>query len=104
MDSGMGRLGSWHYIRHFLLLWSGKLHNYFYQGNVSAIRKMDIYSNYVSTEFLCFFLLLFFFAIQVSSNCTSFAVHDEFLLLTTHAHTLRCISLLPTSQGGSQSL
>ena len=45
----------------------------------------------------------FFFPIQVSSNCTSFAVHDEFLLLTTHAHTLRCISLLPTSQGGSQS-
>lgn len=56
MDSGMGRLGSWHYIRHFLLLWSGKLHNYFYLGNVSPIRKLDIYSNYVSTEFLCFFL------------------------------------------------
>ncbi|XP_020621181.1 elongator complex protein 1-like isoform X1 [Orbicella faveolata] len=36
---------------------------------------------------------------EVSSNCTSFAVHDEFLLLTTHAHTLRCISLLPTTRG-----
>ncbi|KAJ7339625.1 hypothetical protein OS493_006030 [Desmophyllum pertusum] len=36
---------------------------------------------------------------EVCSNCTSFAVHDEFLLLTTHAHTLRCISLLPTTRG-----
>ncbi|XP_067016133.1 elongator complex protein 1-like [Acropora muricata] len=36
---------------------------------------------------------------EVSSNCTSFAVHDEFILLTTHAHTLRCISLLPDSRG-----
>lgn len=36
---------------------------------------------------------------EVASNCTSFAVHDEFLLLTTHAHTLRCISLLPTTRG-----
>ncbi|XP_068740348.1 elongator complex protein 1-like [Montipora capricornis] len=36
---------------------------------------------------------------EVSSNCTSFAVHDEFVLLTTHAHTLRCISLLPDTRG-----
>jgi len=36
---------------------------------------------------------------EVCSNCTSFAVHDEFLLLTTHAHALRCISLIPTSRG-----
>lgn len=36
---------------------------------------------------------------EVASNCSSFAVHDEFLLLTTHAHTLRCISLLPTTRG-----
>ncbi|XP_078368242.1 elongator complex protein 1-like isoform X2 [Oculina patagonica] len=36
---------------------------------------------------------------EVSSNCTSFTVHDEFLLLTTHAHTLRCISLLPSTRG-----
>ena len=38
----------------------------------------------------------------MSSNCTSFAVHDEFLLLTTHTHTLRCISLLPTTRGRTQ--
>ncbi|EDO37251.1 predicted protein [Nematostella vectensis] len=36
---------------------------------------------------------------EVATNCTSFAVHDEFLLLSTHAHTCRCISLLPSSQG-----
>lgn len=74
---------------------------YFYQVNDSEVRKTEIYGNHVPTEFLC--SSFFVFAIQVSSNCTSFAVHDEFLLLTTHAHTLRCISLLPTSQGGSQS-
>ncbi|XP_077988781.1 elongator complex protein 1-like isoform X3 [Glandiceps talaboti] len=30
---------------------------------------------------------------EVASNCTSFAVHQEFLLLTTHSHTCRCVSL-----------
>ncbi|XP_071964263.1 elongator complex protein 1-like [Antedon mediterranea] len=30
---------------------------------------------------------------DVANNCTSFTVHDEFLLLTTHSHTCRCISL-----------
>ncbi|XP_041368137.1 putative elongator complex protein 1 [Gigantopelta aegis] len=29
--------------------------------------------------------------VEFASNCTSFAIHDEFLLLTTLAHTLRCI-------------
>ncbi|XP_046559311.1 LOW QUALITY PROTEIN: putative elongator complex protein 1 [Haliotis rubra] len=29
---------------------------------------------------------------EIASNCTSFAVHDEFLLLTTLSHTCRCIS------------
>lgn len=29
--------------------------------------------------------------IEVASNCTSFAIHDEFLLLTTLSHTVRCI-------------
>ena len=29
---------------------------------------------------------------EVASNCTSFSVHDEFLLLTTLTHTCRCIS------------
>ena len=64
--------------------------------------SVNIYGNHVLTELMCFCFC--FFPIQVSSNCTSFAVHDEFLLLTTHAHTLRCISLLPTTRGGSQSL
>ncbi|XP_072037766.1 putative elongator complex protein 1 [Amphiura filiformis] len=30
---------------------------------------------------------------EVASDCTSFLVHDEFLLLTTHSHTCRAISL-----------
>ncbi|XP_071794308.1 elongator complex protein 1-like isoform X2 [Asterias amurensis] len=30
---------------------------------------------------------------EFMSNCTSFAVHDEYLLMTTHSHTCRCISL-----------
>ncbi|XP_067666360.1 elongator complex protein 1-like [Haliotis asinina] len=29
---------------------------------------------------------------EIASNCTSYAVHDEFLLLTTLSHTCRCIS------------
>ncbi|XP_013379508.1 elongator complex protein 1 [Lingula anatina] len=29
---------------------------------------------------------------EVASNCTSFAIHESFLLLTTLSHTLRCIS------------
>ena len=29
---------------------------------------------------------------EVSNNCTSFGVHNDFLLLTTHSHTCRCIS------------
>ncbi|KAK7492537.1 hypothetical protein BaRGS_00016203 [Batillaria attramentaria] len=29
---------------------------------------------------------------EVASNCTSFAVHGEFLLLTTLSHTVRCIN------------
>ncbi|EGV92490.1 elongator complex protein 1 isoform X1 [Cricetulus griseus] len=41
---------------------------------------------------------------EVASNITSFAVCDEFLLLTTHAHTCQCFSLkdasLKTLQAG----
>ncbi|XP_064620717.1 putative elongator complex protein 1 isoform X2 [Lineus longissimus] len=45
---------------------------------------------------------------EVASNCTSFAVHDEFLLLATHAHTCRCIHRttkvrdLPTLSDGKE--
>eukprot|EP00062_Callorhinchus_milii_P020598 gi/632976428/ref/XP_007904788.1/ PREDICTED: elongator complex protein 1 isoform X3 [Callorhinchus milii] len=35
--------------------------------------------------------------IEVASNMTSFIVHDEFLLFTTHSHTCRCLSLKDTS-------
>uniref|UniRef100_A0A4W3IAW3 Elongator complex protein 1 n=1 Tax=Callorhinchus milii TaxID=7868 RepID=A0A4W3IAW3_CALMI len=35
--------------------------------------------------------------IEVTSNMTSFIVHDEFLLFTTHSHTCRCLSLKDTS-------
>uniref|UniRef100_A0A8C4N924 Elongator complex protein 1 n=1 Tax=Equus asinus asinus TaxID=83772 RepID=A0A8C4N924_EQUAS len=34
---------------------------------------------------------------EVASNVTSFAVYDEFLLLTTHSHTCRCFCLRDTS-------
>ncbi|XP_066523069.1 putative elongator complex protein 1 isoform X2 [Hoplias malabaricus] len=32
---------------------------------------------------------------QIASNISSFVVYDEFLLLTTHAHTCRCLHLTP---------
>lgn len=35
---------------------------------------------------------LFINNIEIANNCTSFSVHDEFLLLTTHSHTCRCIN------------
>ncbi|XP_062985125.1 elongator complex protein 1 [Elgaria multicarinata webbii] len=41
--------------------------------------------------------------IEVASNITSFAIHDEFLLLTTHAHTCQCLSLKNTSLKALQS-
>ncbi|KAI0220632.1 Elongator complex protein 1 [Lamellibrachia satsuma] len=31
--------------------------------------------------------------VELASNCTSFCVHSKYLLLSTHAHTCRCISL-----------
>lgn len=34
---------------------------------------------------------------EVASNITSFAVYDEFLLLTTHSHTCQCFCLRDTS-------
>ncbi|XP_006864750.1 PREDICTED: elongator complex protein 1 [Chrysochloris asiatica] len=34
---------------------------------------------------------------EVASNITSFAVSDEFLLLTTHSHTCQCLCLRDTS-------
>ncbi|XP_017659129.1 elongator complex protein 1 isoform X2 [Nannospalax galili] len=34
---------------------------------------------------------------EVASNITSFAVYDEFLLLTTHSHTCQCFSLRDAS-------
>jgi len=30
---------------------------------------------------------------QIADNCTSFAIHDDHLVFTTHAHVLRCIKL-----------
>ena len=43
-------------------------------------------------------VLLYF---QLATNCTSFAVHDEFFLLTTHSHTIRCISRRTKLAGAS---
>lgn len=36
---------------------------------------------------------LFFNTNELANNCTSFHLHDEFLLITTHSHTLRSIYL-----------
>ncbi|XP_038077716.1 elongator complex protein 1-like isoform X2 [Patiria miniata] len=41
---------------------------------------------------------------EFASNCTSFAVHDEYLLMTTHSHTCRCISLNSNPKAESKSL
>ncbi|XP_074809796.1 elongator complex protein 1 isoform X3 [Natator depressus] len=35
--------------------------------------------------------------VEVASNITSFAIYDEFLLVTTHSHTCQCVSLRNTS-------
>ncbi|XP_037758297.1 elongator complex protein 1 isoform X4 [Chelonia mydas] len=35
--------------------------------------------------------------VEVASNITSFAIYDEFLLVTTHSHTCQCVSLRDTS-------
>ncbi|KAG0411515.1 hypothetical protein HPB47_011369 [Ixodes persulcatus] len=43
---------------------------------------------------------------RICDNCTSFRVHGKFLLLTTHAHTLRCLLLdydLPSILDGNPS-
>ena len=37
--------------------------------------------------------------LKVASGCTSFAIHDEFLLLTTNSHTCRFISLNSDPKG-----
>ncbi|XP_048826491.1 elongator complex protein 1 [Brienomyrus brachyistius] len=39
---------------------------------------------------------------EVASNVSSFVVHDVFLLLTTHAHTCRCLNLSSLSVKGLQ--
>ncbi|XP_053318021.1 elongator complex protein 1 [Spea bombifrons] len=40
---------------------------------------------------------LFINNMKVATNITSFAIHGDFLLLTTHSHTCRCISLKDTT-------
>uniref|UniRef100_A0A8B9H6U6 Elongator complex protein 1 n=1 Tax=Astyanax mexicanus TaxID=7994 RepID=A0A8B9H6U6_ASTMX len=48
-----------------------------------------------------FALILYIFSfIYVASNVSSFVVYDEFLLLTTHAHTCRCLHLATMSLKG----
>ncbi|ESP00729.1 hypothetical protein LOTGIDRAFT_112482, partial [Lottia gigantea] len=49
-------------------------------GQVVVLGLTDRYRFYVNN-------------IEVASNCSSFIVHSEFLLLTTLSHTLRCINL-----------
>lgn len=40
---------------------------------------------------------LFIDNLVMATNITSFAIYDDFLLLTTHSHTCRCVSLRETS-------
>ncbi|XP_075718904.1 elongator complex protein 1 [Rhinoderma darwinii] len=40
---------------------------------------------------------LFINNLVVATNITSFAIYDDFLLLTTHSHTCRCVPLRDTS-------
>ncbi|XP_078577191.1 elongator complex protein 1-like isoform X2 [Branchiostoma floridae x Branchiostoma japonicum] len=41
---------------------------------------------------------------EISSNCTSFAVHNDHLLLTTHAHTCACLPLHTASKDLSSAI
>ncbi|CAB4001430.1 Elongator complex 1 [Paramuricea clavata] len=41
---------------------------------------------------------------EIANNCSSFFVHDEYLLLTTTSHVLRCLSILPDGKGLSSLL
>ena len=36
---------------------------------------------------------------EIANNCSSYFIHDEYLLLTTTSHTLRCFSVLPDGKG-----
>ena len=44
--------------------------------------------------------LLYVDDLKVTSGCTSFGVHDEFLLLTMNTHVCRFISLHSDPKGG----
>ncbi|XP_066469477.1 elongator complex protein 1 [Tiliqua scincoides] len=46
---------------------------------------------------------LFINDVEVASNITSFAIHDEFLLVTTHSHTCQCLPLRNMSLKALQS-
>lgn len=41
---------------------------------------------------------------EIASNCSSFFVHDEYLLLTTTSHVLRSLSILPDGKGMENEL
>ncbi|XP_053559202.1 elongator complex protein 1 [Bombina bombina] len=42
--------------------------------------------------------------LEAAANISSFTIHDDFLLLTTHAHTCRCLSLKDTSLKSIEAL
>ncbi|XP_066914861.1 putative elongator complex protein 1 isoform X1 [Clytia hemisphaerica] len=41
---------------------------------------------------------------EIANNCTSFFIHDDFLLLTTHAHSLRCVYIKSLVQNAETQL
>ena len=45
------------------------------------------------------FIWKIYLSFQIANNVTSFALHDEFLLLSTHAHTCRCINRTTSLKG-----
>ncbi|KAM4054060.1 elongator complex protein 1 isoform 1-T2 [Anomaloglossus baeobatrachus] len=47
---------------------------------------------------------LFINNLVVATNITSFAIYEDFLLLTTHSHTCRCVSLRDTSVKALETL
>ncbi|KAM9330548.1 elongator complex protein 1 [Gastrophryne carolinensis] len=46
---------------------------------------------------------LFINNLVVATNITSFAIYDDFLLVTTHSHSCRCVSLRETSVKGLEA-
>ena len=82
-------------------------------GPLFGFTSFRILNIYICSLFLDFLIharpwwlypaLCWLICVQIASNCTSFAVHPDFLLLTTHSHTCRCISTATKLNGDNSS-